>query len=82
MQPTSRFDATFLHLHALIADLDWRVRMLDADIREEEDKAGNADPSSSTYPMLAQTMRTRQDNLRASIAMLESRLPADVARAA
>lgn len=74
MQPTSRFDATAsLHLRALISDLHWRGRMLEADIREEERKAGNADPGSATYPMLALTLRTRLDNLRASIAMLESR---------
>ncbi|QPF89898.1 hypothetical protein [Bradyrhizobium commune] len=82
MQPASRFDTTFLHLDALISDLQWRIQMLDADIREEEDKAGNADPGSATYSMLAQTMRTRRDNLRASIALLEDRLPADHAQAA
>lgn len=74
MQSTSRFDAkASLHLHALISDLHWRGRMLEADIQEEERKAGNADPGSATYPMLALTLRTRLDNLRASIAMLESR---------
>ncbi len=75
MQPTSRFDATAsLHLHALISDLNWRGRMLEADIKEEERKAGNADPGSAAYPMLALTLRARLDNLRASVAMLERRL--------
>jgi hypothetical protein len=75
MHPTSRFDATAsLQLHALISDLHWRARMLEADIQEEERKAGNADPRSPTYPMLALTLRTRLDNLRVSIAVLESRL--------
>ena len=74
MQSTSRFEATAsLHIHALISDLNWRIQMLEADIKEEERKAGNADPGSATYPMLALTLRTRLDNLRASIAMLESR---------
>ncbi|OKO69018.1 hypothetical protein [Bradyrhizobium sp. AS23.2] len=74
MQPTSRFDATMpLHLHALISDLQWRVQMLDADIQDEERKAGDADPTSLTYPILALTLRARRDNLRTSIAMLESR---------
>jgi hypothetical protein len=82
MQPTSRFDATAsLQLHALISDLNWRGRMLEADIKEEERKAGNADPGSATYPMLAVTLRTRLDNLRASIAMLESRLEVAPGRA-
>ncbi len=75
MQFTSRFEATSsLQLHALISDLNWRGRMLEADIQEEERKAGNADPGSATYPMLALTLRTRLDNLRATIAMLESRI--------
>lgn len=75
MQPTSRFDPTAsLHLHALISDLHWRVRMIEADIQDEERNAGNADPRSPTYPMLALTLRTRRANLRASIAMLERRL--------
>jgi len=75
MQPTSRFDATAsLHLHALISDLNWRGRMLEADIKDEERKAGNDDPGSATYPMLALTLRARLDNLRVSIAMLERRL--------
>lgn len=75
MQSTSRFDATAsLHLRALISDLHWRGRMLEADIQEEERKAGNADTGSASYPMLALTLRTRLDNLRASIALLERRL--------
>jgi hypothetical protein len=71
MQTTSRFEATALH--ALISDLRWRIQMLDSDIAEEERNAGNADPLSSTYSMLAQALRSRRDNLRASIAMLQGR---------
>ncbi|WP_346347956.1 hypothetical protein [Bradyrhizobium sp. 139] len=58
--------------------------MLEADIQEEERKAGNADTGSATYPMLARTLRTRLDNLRASIALLERRRenPSELARAA
>lgn len=69
----SRFEATAsLHLHVLISDLNWRIQMLEADIQEEERKAGNSDPGSATYPMLALTLRTRLNNLRASINLLES----------
>ncbi|MFT4121356.1 MAG: hypothetical protein QM712_31910 [Bradyrhizobium sp.] len=83
MRHMSRFDATTsLHFHALLADLQWRVRLLEADIHEEEQKAGNADPSSLSYPILALTLRTRRDNLCASIGMLESRAPASVEQAA
>ncbi|MCP3384726.1 MULTISPECIES: hypothetical protein [unclassified Bradyrhizobium] len=71
MQSTSRFEATALH--ALISDLRWRIQMLDSDIAEEERNAGNADPRSPTYSMLAQALRSRRDNLRASIAMLQER---------
>lgn len=73
MHTKSRFEATAsLHLHVLISDLTWRVQMLEADIQEEERKAGNSDPASATYPMLALTLRTRLANLRASIDLLES----------
>jgi BMFP domain-containing protein YqiC len=81
----SRFEATAsLQLHALISDLNWRMQMLEADIAEEERNAGNADPGSSTYSMLALTLRARKDNLLTSIALLEGRLARtpDLSRAA
>lgn len=79
MQSMSRFEATAsLQLHVLISDLHWRIQMLESDIAEEERKAGNADPGSSSYSMLALNLRARRDNLRVSIALLEAR----VARAA
>lgn len=75
MPSPSRFEATAsLQLHALISDLNWRMQMLERDIAEEERKAGNADPGSATYPMLALTLRARRDNLRTSIAVLEARV--------
>ncbi|MBC9876365.1 hypothetical protein G8O24_03275 [Bradyrhizobium sp. INPA01-394B] len=75
MQSTSRFEATAsLQLHALISDLHWRVEMLERDIAEEERNSGNADPGSATYSMLAHALRARRDNLRTSIALLETRL--------
>ena len=85
MQSTSRFEATAsLQLHALISDLRWRIQMLEGDIAEEERNAGNADPRSPTYSMLAQALRARRDNLRTSIALLEARVErtAQVSRAA
>jgi hypothetical protein len=85
MPSPSRFEATAsLQLHALISDLNWRMQMLESDIAEEERKAGNADPGSPTYPMLAQTLRARRDNLRTSIALLEAQVArtAQVSRAA
>lgn len=83
MQSTSRFEATAsLQLHALIADLNWRLQMLERDILEEEERHGaNADPDSPTYSMLALTLRARRDNLRNSIAMLEGRAERTTAQA-
>ena len=75
MQSLSRFDPTTpTQLHALISDLKWRVQLLDADIAEEERKAGISDPVKLGYPMLAITLRGRRDNLVATIALLASRL--------
>lgn len=75
MQPTSRFEATIpTQLHALISDLRWRTQMLDADILEEERKAGISDPQNPAYPMLALNLRVRRDNLQVSITILENRL--------
>ena len=88
MQPTSRFEATAAtQLHALISDLRWRVQLLDADIAEEERKAGVCDAADLTYPMLALTLRARRDNLLATVSTLQSQLdsiapPADWSRAA
>lgn len=85
MQSTSRFEATAsLQLHALISDLHWRVQMLESDIAEEERNAGNADPGSATYSMLALAWRARRDNLLTSIALLQGReqRAAELSRAA
>ena len=85
MQSTSRFEATAsLQLHVLIADLNWRLQMLERDIAEEERRSGSADPGSPTYSTLALSLRARRDNLRTSIAMLEGRIarPAQVPQAA
>jgi len=77
MQTLSRFEAsTPTQLHALISDLKWRAQLLDADISEEEQKAKVSDPTSLGYPMLALTLRTRRDNLLATIATLNIRLEA------
>ena len=77
MQPMSRFEATAAtQLHALIADLRWRVQLLDADIQEDERKAGVFDPASHAYPMLALTLRGRRDNLQATVVTLQRQLKA------
>jgi hypothetical protein len=62
-----------LRLDALIADLWWRVRLLNTDILEVEAKAGVFDVQQPTYPLLAVNLRARRDNLVSTIGMLEER---------
>jgi hypothetical protein len=56
---------------SLISDLDRTVRQLDCDILEEEKRTLVFDPDNPAYPTLARSLRTRRDNLKATIAMLE-----------
>ncbi|WP_426423256.1 hypothetical protein [Bradyrhizobium genosp. A] len=62
-----------LRLSALIADLLWRVELMNSDILEEEAKAGVFDTRQPTYPLLAKNLRARRDNLLSTIAALERR---------
>lgn len=74
MQEVSRSGADGeLRLDALIADLWWRVRLLNTDILEEEARAGVFDAREPTYPLLAANLRARRDNLAATIGVLEQR---------
>ena len=74
MQQVSRSGTAGEHrLDALIADLWWRVRLLNTDILEEEAKAGVFDPQQPTYPLLALNLRARRDNLVATLGVLEQR---------
>jgi hypothetical protein len=74
MQNVSRSGAKGeLKLDALIADLWWRVRLLNTDILEAEAKAGVFDAQQPTYPLLALNLRARRDNLVSTIGMLEER---------
>lgn len=62
-----------LRLDGLIADLWWRVRLLNTDILELEARAGVFDAQQPTYPLLAANLRARRDNLLATIGVLEQR---------
>lgn len=79
MQQMSRSGAGELRLDALIADLWWRVRLLNTDILEEEARSGVFDVNQPTYPLLALNLRARRDNLVATIGMLEQRAKASEA---
>jgi hypothetical protein len=74
MQEVSRSGADGeLRLDALIADLWWRVRLLNTDILEEEARAGVFDAQQPAYPVLAANLRARRDNLVSTIGVLEQR---------
>ncbi|MET4067248.1 hypothetical protein ABID58_002031 [Bradyrhizobium sp. S3.2.6] len=74
MQEVSRSGAAGeLQLDALIADLWWRVRLLNTDILEEEARVGVFDAQQPTYPQRAANLRARRDNLVSTIGMLEQR---------
>src|SRR3954449_11116311 len=57
----------------VVADLWWRVRLINTDILEEEARAGVFDPLQPTYPLLALNLRARRDNLVSTIGVLEQR---------
>ena len=81
MKQVSRFGSTGdFRLSALIADLWWRVQLMNSDILEEEAKAGVFNVKDPSYPLLAATLRARRENLVSTIHALEER--AKSARAA
>lgn len=74
MQEVSRSGAAGeLRLDALIADLWWRVRLINTDILEEEARSGVFDAQQPNYPLLALNLRARRDNLVSTISVLEER---------
>ncbi len=68
-------------VRSLIGDLDRIVRILDADIKAEEERAGVSDPFNAVYPVLARMMTARRDNLKETIAALGRRLGTEPALA-
>ena len=58
----------------LIGNLSRTVDILTADIEHEEARVGARDPLDPTYPVLARSLRTRTDYIRANIASLEALL--------
>lgn len=74
MQEVSRFGGDGdVRLDGLIADLWWRVRLINTDILEVEAKAGVFDAEQPDYPLLAANLRARRDNLVSTINVLEQR---------
>jgi hypothetical protein len=58
-----------------IDDLYRKVRLLDVDVVAEEVRLGMFDRTNAAYPILAQTLATRRDNLLKTIDALNGRLP-------
>jgi hypothetical protein len=65
-----------LQVASLVAELHRFVAAMEADIQAEEERSNVFDCSSTTYPVLAQHLRVRRDNLLATIALLETQQPA------
>jgi len=75
MQEVSRSGTTGeLQLSSLIADLWWRVDLMNSDILAEEARAGVFDVRQPTYSLLALSLRARRDNLLSTINVLEHRV--------
>jgi hypothetical protein len=56
----------------LIGDPSRTFELLTIDIEHEEMRAGIRDQADPTYPVLARSLRTRRENIGATIAMLEN----------
>jgi hypothetical protein len=61
--------------YKLVSDLRSLVLLLDCNIESEEERTGCFDVSSSNYSITARQLRTRRNNLVATISKLE-RCPA------
>ena len=60
-----------LQIATLMESLLRSVELLAVDIEHEEVRVGVRDLSDPTYPVLARSLRSRKDNIRATIASLE-----------
>jgi hypothetical protein len=58
----------------MIAEMRRVVQVLDCDVRTDEGRSRIFDRSDANYPMLARTLVARRENLKATIAALETRL--------
>ncbi|MEH2495515.1 hypothetical protein V1294_001994 [Bradyrhizobium sp. AZCC 1678] len=62
--------ANRFQIATLIESLSRSVELLTVDIEHEETRAGVRDLSEPTYPVLARSLRSRRDNIRATLASL------------
>lgn len=61
-------------IETLITSLNGRVRLLEGDIKAEEERTHCRDRRDATYSILARTLIARRDNLSQTIAALQERL--------
>lgn len=64
--------ANRFQIATLIESLLRSVELLTVDIEHEETRAGVRDLSDPMYPVLARSLRSRRDNIRATLASLEA----------
>ena len=62
--------ANRFQIATLIESLLRSVELLTVDIEHEETRAGVRDLSDPTYPVLARSLNSRRDNIRATLASL------------
>lgn len=62
--------ANRFQIATLIENLLRSIELLTVDIEHEETRAGVRDLSDPTYPVLARSLRSRRDNIRATLASL------------
>jgi hypothetical protein len=67
-------DKMTIKTQALIEDLERRVSLLNSDIKEEEARTTIRDLANLFYPILTRNLRSRRDNLLATIAILRTQL--------
>jgi hypothetical protein len=61
----------------LIVEYEAQAAVLHSEMAADERRHGISDPANYAYPTYATAARGRRDNLRASIAVLKSRLAAE-----
>jgi flagellar FliJ protein len=63
-------------IEAMMADFSRSIAELDDQIEAEQKRAGISDPSHYAYPTFAKAAMVRRDNLKTSVAELETQLEA------
>ena len=64
-------------IEAMIADMRRIVEVLDSSVSAEEERTRFRDRADGRYPILARQFAERRDNLKVTIATLETRLSSD-----